>query len=157
VVGLNDIIVVASSDAVLVADRKRSGEVKNLVEQMRLNGRPQADAHCRVHRPWGWYQVMDAGYGFQVKRIVVHPGGRLSLQKHRYRAEHWVVVSGEPTVTVDTDYRKLRANDHVYIPLGAVHRLENFGVEPVEIVEVQLGSYLGEDDIVRIEDVYDRV
>ncbi|MBN8934869.1 MAG: mannose-1-phosphate guanylyltransferase/mannose-6-phosphate isomerase [Rhizobiales bacterium] len=153
---LDGVVVVATDDAVLVADRRRSGEVKQLVEQLRCHGRSQADAHSRVHRPWGWYRVLDGGNGFQVKRIVVHPGGRLSLQKHRHRAEHWVVVCGEATVTVDDRREIMRSNEHVHIPLGAVHRLENFGVEPVELVEVQSGSYLGEDDIVRLEDVYNR-
>jgi mannose-1-phosphate guanylyltransferase/mannose-6-phosphate isomerase len=156
-VGLDEVVVVATDDAVLVADRRRSGEVKQLVEQLRRNGRSQADAHSRVHRPWGWYQVLDAGNGFQVKRIVVHPGGRLSLQKHRHRAEHWVVVSGEATVTIDEGHQIVRPSEHVHISLGAVHRLENFAREPVELIEVQSGSYLGEDDIVRLEDAYARV
>jgi mannose-1-phosphate guanylyltransferase/mannose-6-phosphate isomerase len=156
-VGLEDVVAVVTDDAVLVADRRKSGEVKGLVEQLRRNGRSQADAHSRVHRPWGWYQVLDAGRGFQVKRIAVHPGGRLSLQKHHHRAEHWVVVAGEATVTVDERHEIVRPNEHVYIELGAVHRLENFTNEPVELIEVQSGSYLGEDDIVRLEDVYDRV
>jgi mannose-1-phosphate guanylyltransferase/mannose-6-phosphate isomerase len=155
-VDLEGVVVVATDDAVLVADRRRSGEVKQLVEQLRRHGRSQADVHSRVHRPWGWYRVLDGGNGFQVKRIVVHPGGRLSLQKHRYRAEHWVVVAGEATVTVDDRRDIVRPNEHVHIPLGAVHRLENFGSTSVELIEVQSGSYLGEDDIVRLEDVYDR-
>jgi mannose-1-phosphate guanylyltransferase/mannose-6-phosphate isomerase len=155
-VGLSDIVVVANDDAVLVADRKKSGDVKRLVEQLRRNGRSQADAHSRVHRPWGWYRVTDSGREFQVKRIHVNAGGRLSLQKHRYRSEHWVVVQGEATVTVGTRRELLRPNEHVHIPLGAVHRLENLGTDPVELVEVQNGSYLGEDDIIRLEDVYDR-
>src|SRR5690606_28402489 len=120
------------------------------------NGCTEAHSHSHVHRPWGWYQVIDHGTGFQVKRIVVHPNGRLSLQKHRHRAEHWVVVSGLAQVTVDGDVRILGPNEHVHIPLGAVHRLENFGNIPVELVEVQSGDYLGEDDIVRLEDVYYR-
>uniref|UniRef100_Q07KV7 mannose-1-phosphate guanylyltransferase n=1 Tax=Rhodopseudomonas palustris (strain BisA53) TaxID=316055 RepID=Q07KV7_RHOP5 len=156
VVGLRDVVVVANDDAVLVAERHRSGEVKTLVEQMRRNGRAQADAHAKAHRPWGWYQVTDEGLDFKVKRITVNPGGRLSLQKHRFRAEHWVVVSGKATVTVEDKVETLHPNRHVHIPLGAVHRLENFGDVPVELVEVQCGSYLGEDDIVRLEDVYHR-
>jgi mannose-1-phosphate guanylyltransferase/mannose-6-phosphate isomerase len=156
VVGLKDMAVIATDDAILVTERKRSGDVKRLVDQLRKNGRSQADAHSRVHRPWGWYRVTDAGSQFQVKRIVVNPGGRLSLQKHKYRAEHWVVVSGEATVTIDKCVKAVRPNEHVYIPLGAVHRLENFGREPVELIEVQSGTYLGEDDIVRIEDIYNR-
>jgi mannose-1-phosphate guanylyltransferase/mannose-6-phosphate isomerase len=156
VVGLRDMAIIATDDAVLVTERKRSGDVKRLVDQLRKNGRSQADSHSRVHRPWGWYRVTDAGGQFQVKRIVVNPGGRLSLQKHKYRAEHWVVVTGEATVTIDQCVKAVRPNEHVYIPLGAVHRLENFGSDPVELIEVQSGTYLGEDDIVRIEDVYNR-
>jgi mannose-1-phosphate guanylyltransferase / mannose-6-phosphate isomerase len=156
VVGLKDMAVIATDDAILVTERKRAGDVKRLVDQLRRNGRSQADTHARVHRPWGWYRVTDAGSQFQVKRIVVNPGGRLSLQKHKYRAEHWVVVSGEATVTIDQCVKVVRPNEHVYIPLGAVHRLENFGSEPVELIEVQSGTYLGEDDIVRIEDIYNR-
>jgi mannose-1-phosphate guanylyltransferase / mannose-6-phosphate isomerase len=156
VVGLKDIAVITTDDAVLVTERKSSGEIKRLVEQLRKNGRSQADSHSRVQRPWGWYRVTDAGTQFQVKRIAVNPGGRLSLQKHKYRAEHWVVVSGEATVTIDQNVTTVRPNEHVYIPLGAVHRLENFGCDPVELVEVQSGTYLGEDDIVRLEDVYNR-
>lgn len=157
VVGLRDIVVVADRDAILVADRKHSGEVKTLVNRMRLRGRSEADAHARVHRPWGWYQVTDGGSQFQVKRITVNPGGRLSLQKHFMRAEHWVVVSGEAKVTVGDEVGTFVANQHVHIPLGAVHRLENMGTEPVELIEVQTGLYLGEDDIVRLEDAYERV
>jgi mannose-1-phosphate guanylyltransferase/mannose-6-phosphate isomerase len=156
-IGMKDVIVIANDDAILVADRKKSGEVKKLVEQLRRNGRSQADSHSRVYRPWGWYQVIDSGRQFQVKRIVVNPGGRLSLQKHRFRAEHWVVVSGQAWVTVDSKVEVLRVNEHEHIPLGAVHRLENLGNVPMELVEVQTGAYLGEDDIVRLEDVYDRI
>jgi mannose-1-phosphate guanylyltransferase / mannose-6-phosphate isomerase len=109
-----------------------------------------------VERPWGWFRVTDAGEQFQVKRIVVNPGGRLSLQMHRWRAEHWIVVKGLATVTVDGHVRLVGPNGHAEIPLGAVHRLENFGAVAVELIEVQTGSYLGEDDIVRLEDVYNR-
>jgi mannose-1-phosphate guanylyltransferase / mannose-6-phosphate isomerase len=157
VVGLKDMAVIATDDAVLVTERKRSGDVKRLVDQLRQHGHSQADTHSRVHRPWGWYRVTDAGHQFQVKRIVVNPGGRLSLQKHKCRAEHWVVVRGEATVTINEQVSVLRLNEHAYIPLGAVHRLENFGLDPVELVKVQSGTYLGEDDIVRLEDVYNRV
>jgi mannose-1-phosphate guanylyltransferase/mannose-6-phosphate isomerase len=155
-VGMKDVVVVVNDDAVLVSKRNRSGDVKVLVDQMRRNGRCQADAHARVCRPWGWYQVTDAGKQFQVKRIVVNPGGRLSLQKHQHRAEHWVVVNGLATVTVDGRVESLKPNEHAHIPLGAVHRLENLGNVPVELVEVQTGTYLGEDDIVRLEDIYNR-
>jgi mannose-1-phosphate guanylyltransferase/mannose-6-phosphate isomerase len=156
VLGVSNVVVVATEDAILVSDRRRSGEVKRLVEQLRRNGRSQADTHVRVHRPWGSYRVIDSGQQFQVKRIVVHPGGRLSLQRHQYRSEHWVVVCGEATVTVGNRREVLRPNEHVYIPLGAVHRLENLGQGLVELIEIQNGAYLGEDDIVRLEDVYER-
>jgi mannose-1-phosphate guanylyltransferase/mannose-6-phosphate isomerase len=157
VLGVEDLIVVASRDAVLVADRSRAAEVKQVVELLRSKGRSQAESHANVHRPWGSYQVVDAGDGFQVKRIVVAPQGRLSLQKHRFRSEHWVVVRGVATVTVDENVGSFGKNEHIFIPLGAVHRLENGGTEPVELIEVQNGSYLGEDDIIRLEDIYHRV
>ena len=155
--GVNDLVVVANRDAILVADRHRSAEVKHLVERLRGKRRVEADTHSRVHRPWGWYQVVDFGNGFQVKRVHVAPDGRLSLQKHRHRAEHWVVVGGTALVTVGTTVQRVKPDNHVHIALGAVHRLENPGDEPVELVEVQCGAYLGEDDIVQLEDVYDRV
>jgi mannose-1-phosphate guanylyltransferase/mannose-6-phosphate isomerase len=155
--GVEDLIVVVNQDAILVADRHRSGEVKQIVEGLRRTGRQQADTHARVHRPWGWYQVTDHGDEFQVKRIVVNPKGRLSLQKHGHRAEHWVVVRGTAQVTVGDEVSLLTPNQHAHIPLGAIHRLENPGNTPVELVEVQCGDYLGEDDIVRLEDIYQRV
>ncbi len=154
--GVRDLIVVAHRDAILVADRHRSAEVKSIVEELRTKGRSEADTHSRAQRPWGWYQVIDTGDGFQVKRIVVNPGGRLSLQTHRHRSEHWVVVTGLARVTVGDSVETLGPNQHAYIPLGAVHRLENPGNTPVELIEVQSGGYLGEDDIVRLEDVYAR-
>ena len=154
--GVSDLVVVANQDAILVADRRRSAEVKRVVDTLRSKGRVEADSHARIHRPWGWYQVIDGGHEFQVKRIVVHPNGQLSLQKHRHRAEHWVVVNGRAKVTVGNMVRVLCPNEHVHIPLGAIHRLENPGNTPIELIEVQSGSYLGEDDIVRLEDAYDR-
>jgi mannose-1-phosphate guanylyltransferase/mannose-6-phosphate isomerase len=156
IVGQKDLAVICTEDAVLVADRNAAGAVKVLVERLRLRGRRQADSCVDAQRPWGAYRVIDHGDGFQVKRITVAPGGRLSLQKHRHRAEHWVVVAGEATVTVGTTVRTVRPSEHVHIPLGAVHRLENFGSAPVHLIEVQTGSYLGEDDIERLEDVYER-
>jgi mannose-1-phosphate guanylyltransferase / mannose-6-phosphate isomerase len=156
VLGVSDLIVIAQRDAILVANRHRSAEVKQVVETLRRRGRPEADCHSQVRRPWGSYQVIDVGHQFQVKRITVHPNGRLSLQKHRHRSEHWVVVSGLAHVTVDDSTRCFGPNEHVHIPLGAVHRLENFGNLPVQLIEVQSGSYLGEDDIVRLEDAYHR-
>ncbi|MGA0596503.1 mannose-1-phosphate guanylyltransferase/mannose-6-phosphate isomerase [Enterovirga sp. CN4-39] len=154
--GVHDLVVVADEDAILIADRNRSAEVKQVVQLLKSKGRTEASAHARVHRPWGWYEALDRGERYQVKRIVVHPGGRLSLQKHRFRAEHWVVVSGQAHVTVGEEVSILGANEHAHIPLGAVHRLENFGNTPVVLIEVQSGSYLGEDDIVRLEDIYNR-
>ncbi len=154
--GVRDLIVITHRDAVLVADRRRSAEVKCIVEELRMKGRSEADVHSRAYRPWGWYQVIDAGDGFQVKRIVVIPGGRLSLQTHQHRSEHWVVVTGLARVTVGDTVETLGPNQHAYIPLGAVHRLENPGNAPVELIEVQSGGYLGEDDIIRLEDIYAR-
>jgi mannose-1-phosphate guanylyltransferase/mannose-6-phosphate isomerase len=154
--GVSDLIVVADRDAILIADRRRSADVKKVVQWMKRNGRAEASAHAEVHRPWGCYESIDQGERYQVKRIVVHPGGRLSLQKHRFRAEHWVVVKGQAHVTVGDVVSVLGPNQHAHIPLGAVHRLENFGTDPLVLIEVQTGSYLGEDDIVRLEDVYHR-
>ncbi|MDF2811796.1 MAG: mannose-phosphate guanylyltransferase/mannose-6-phosphate isomerase [Microvirga sp.] len=156
VVGLDDVIVVAKPDAVLVTSRSRSELVKDLVVSMRAKQRPEATEHLRMYRPWGWYQRIDTGSRFQVKRIMVKPGGRLSLQKHFHRAEHWVVVRGTAEVTVNKDIVFLHENESVYIPIGAMHRLNNPGRIPLELIEVQVGSYTGEDDIVRVEDVYGR-
>jgi mannose-1-phosphate guanylyltransferase/mannose-6-phosphate isomerase len=156
VVGLDDLIVVAMADAVLVAPRTKSGDVKALVEQLRSRGRPEVLAHRRVYRPWGHYRTIDVGGRDHVKRIVVNPGATLSLQKHFHRAEHWVVVKGTAEVTIGEDVRTLYENESVYVPIGSVHRLANRGRIPLEIIEVQVGSYLGEDDIVRLEDVYNR-
>lgn len=154
--GLKDTIVVATRDAILVADKARAGEVKTVVETLKREGRKEASLHSRVYRPWGWYQTLEQQGRFQVKRIVVYPGGRLSLQKHFHRSEHWVVVKGTARVTVDENVVDLTENQSTYIPLGAVHRLENPGRIDVELIEVQSGSYLGEDDIIRLEDVYNR-
>jgi mannose-1-phosphate guanylyltransferase/mannose-6-phosphate isomerase len=156
VVGLDDIVVVAQQDAVLVTSRERSEEVKDLVALLRAKKRPESDEHVRMYRPWGWYQRIDLGPRFQVKRIYVKPGGRLSLQKHYHRAEHWIVVKGTAEVTVDDKVLVLHENDAAQIPIGSVHRLVNPGLIPLEIIEVQVGSYTGEDDIVRLEDSYGR-
>lgn len=156
VVGLEDVVVVATSDAVLVTSRERGGEVKGLVEQLRARGEPEADAHRLMYRPWGSYQRIDIGSRFQVKRITVKPGARLSLQKHYHRAEHWVVVRGTAEVTVDERVALVHENEAIYLPIGCVHRLTNPGKIPLELIEVQVGSYTGEDDIIRIEDVYGR-
>jgi mannose-1-phosphate guanylyltransferase/mannose-6-phosphate isomerase len=156
VVGLKDIIVVTTPDAVLVLPRSRAEDVKALVAQMQKEGRPEVRDHRRCWRPWGNYESIDAGQRFQVKRIVVNPGGKLSLQKHHHRAEHWVVVRGTAEVTVGDDVRVVHENESIYIPIGSVHRLANPGRIGLELIEVQTGSYLGEDDIVRLDDVYRR-
>lgn len=155
-VGIEDTIVVALKDAVLVASRDEAQHVKAIVDRLRKAGRPEASMHPRVYRPWGSYETVDRGERFQVKRIIVNPGQRISLQKHARRAEHWVCVQGVARVTRGEDVLVLRENMSTYIPVGCVHRLENPGSEPVHIVEVQSGDYLGEDDIVRIEDSYGR-
>jgi len=155
-VGLDDTIVVATDDAILVAARDRVQDVKVLVEQLKRDGRTEPLTHRRVHRPWGFYQSIHSGDRFQVKRLTVAPGARLSLQKHFHRAEHWVVVNGTALVTRGEEEILLRENESVYIPLGTVHRLENPGKVPLNLIEVQSGSYLGEDDIVRIDDTYGR-
>ncbi|MFN8848185.1 MAG: mannose-1-phosphate guanylyltransferase/mannose-6-phosphate isomerase [Inhella sp.] len=155
-VGLSDVMVVETADAVLVADRSRSQEVKHIVAQLTEDGRGEGRLHRKVHRPWGWYDSIDAGERFQVKRILVKPGASLSLQMHHHRAEHWIVVSGTAEVTVGDQVLLLSENQSTYIPLGVKHRLANPGKLPLELIEVQSGSYLGEDDIVRFEDTYGR-
>jgi mannose-1-phosphate guanylyltransferase/mannose-6-phosphate isomerase len=157
VIGLSNVVVVETADAVLVADRGRSQEVKQIVRQLEDSGRSEHTRHRQVHRPWGWYNSIDAGARFQVKHIMVKPGASLSLQKHHHRAEHWIVVSGTAEVTNGDQVILLSENQSTYIPLGTVHRLANPGKVPLEIIEVQSGSYLGEDDIVRYEDTYGRV
>ncbi|AWN52740.1 mannose-1-phosphate guanylyltransferase/mannose-6-phosphate isomerase [Methylobacterium sp. 17Sr1-1] len=156
VVGLDDVVVVTTDDAVLVTSRHAAGEVKGLVEALRRRGEPEADAHRLMYRPWGSYQRIDIGSRFQVKRITVKPGGRLSLQKHHHRAEHWVVVRGTAEVTADGVVRLVHENEAAYLPIGCVHRLANPGKISLELIEVQVGSYTGEDDIIRIEDIYGR-
>ncbi|MBC7955281.1 MAG: mannose-1-phosphate guanylyltransferase/mannose-6-phosphate isomerase [Cytophagales bacterium] len=156
VVGLSNVIVVETPDAVLVADRSRSQEVKHIVGQLQSSGRSEHTLHRQVHRPWGWYDSIDSGPRFQVKRIMVKPGASLSLQMHHHRAEHWIVVSGTAEVTNGDKVILLSENQSTYIPLGQTHRLANPGKVPLEIIEVQSGSYLGEDDIVRFEDTYGR-
>jgi mannose-1-phosphate guanylyltransferase/mannose-6-phosphate isomerase len=156
VVGVKDLVVVSTSDAVMVVPRARAQEVRELVAKLKAAKRPEATDHKRVHRPWGYYESIDMGERFQVKRIVVTPGGMLSLQKHRHRSEHWVVVRGTAEVTIGTERRAVHENESIYIPIGSVHRLANQGKIPLELIEVQTGSYLGEDDIERIEDVYKR-
>jgi mannose-1-phosphate guanylyltransferase/mannose-6-phosphate isomerase len=155
-VGVENLIVVATPDAVMVAHRDHVNDVKLLVDRLQRRGLKQAVDHRQVRRPWGWYDSVDNGDRFQVKRIVVTPGGKLSLQKHMHRAEHWIVVKGTAEVTIDDSVSLIRETEAIHIPMGAVHRLANPGKIDLEIVEVQTGSYLGEDDIVRLEDVYSR-
>ena len=156
VVGLDDAVVVVTADAVLAMHRGRAQDVKRVVDRLRANGRHEAVAHNRVYRPWGFYESLILGDRFQVKRIVVKPGQKLSLQKHFHRAEHWVVVTGAALVTRDGEEVLIQENQSIYLPLGCVHRMENPGRIPLTLIEVQSGSYLGEDDIVRIEDTYGR-
>jgi len=155
-VGVQDLIVIETPDAVLVADKNRSQDVKRIVTQLHATQREEHTLHRKVHRPWGWYDSIDAGSRFKVKRIQVKPGGSLSLQKHHHRAEHWIVVKGTAEITNGEKVLLLTENQSTYIPLGEVHRLANPGTIPLEIIEVQSGSYLGEDDIVRFEDHYGR-
>lgn len=154
--GLKDVVAVAMRDAVLVADKSRAQDVKGVVETLRAEGKPQADAYPRFHRPWGWYETLCLDTRFRVKRIMVKPGGVLSLQSHRHRSEHWVVVAGTAEVTIGEDMKLVTENEGVFVPLGVQHRVANPGKVPMYLIEVQTGAYLGEDDIVRYEDVYDR-
>ena len=156
-VGLKDIVVVATPDAILVADRHKVQDVKWVVEQLRAQKRSEADHHAVVHRPWGSYETLVLAERYQVKRIVVAPGQKLSLQKHHHRAEHWVVTSGTAKVTSDDQEIMLYENQSVFLPQGVIHRLENPGKIPTVVIEVQCGGYLGEDDIIRFEDIYQRI
>jgi mannose-1-phosphate guanylyltransferase/mannose-1-phosphate guanylyltransferase/mannose-6-phosphate isomerase len=155
-IGLENIVAVAMPDAVLVADKSRAQDVKKAVAALKEKGAPQAEQLPRDYRPWGWYESLVVGARFQVKRIVVHPGAALSLQSHHHRSEHWIVVEGTAKVTVDETVQLVTENQSVYIPLGAVHRMENPGKVPMVLIEVQTGAYLGEDDILRYEDIYAR-
>ncbi len=155
-VGVDDLIVIETPDAVLVADKTRSQDVKHIVTQLQATKRAEHTLHRKVHRPWGWYDSIDEGGRFKVKRIQVKPGASLSLQKHHHRAEHWIVVKGTAKIANGDKVLLLTENQSTYIPLGEVHRLANPGSSPLEIIEVQSGSYLGEDDIVRFEDHYGR-
>ncbi len=155
-VGVSDLIVVETADAILVVHKDKTQNVKKVVDSLKAQGRCEGNIHRKVFRPWGWYDCVDAGPRFQVKRIVVKPQGILSLQMHHHRAEHWIVVSGTARVTRGSESFLLSENQSTFIPLGTTHRLENPGCVPLEMIEVQSGSYLGEDDIVRLEDVYGR-
>jgi mannose-1-phosphate guanylyltransferase/mannose-6-phosphate isomerase len=155
-VGVENLIVIETSDALMVADKSRSQDVKDIVEQLQSTHREEQAFHRKVYRPWGWYDSIDQGDRFKVKRIMVKPKASLSLQKHHHRAEHWIVVKGTAEITVGDNLLILTENQSTFIPLGEVHRLANPGTIPLEIIEVQSGSYLGEDDIVRFEDTYGR-
>ena len=155
-IGLQDVMVVATNDAVLVAGMDRAQEVRRAVSALKDKGARQAETFLRDHRPWGWFETLALADRFQVKRIVVNPGAALSLQSHFHRSEHWIVVSGTARVTVDETVTLVTENQSIYVPLGAVHRMENPGKVPMVLIEVQTGVYLGEDDIVRYEDVYSR-
>lgn len=155
-VGVSDLVIVETADAILVSHKDKTQDVKKVVDALRSQKRTEGNIHRKVFRPWGWYDGVDAGERFQVKRIVVKPGGTLSLQMHHHRAEHWVVVAGTARVTKGHEVFLLSENQSTFIPLGTTHRLENPGCVPLEMIEVQSGTYLGEDDIVRFEDVYGR-
>ncbi|MBC3933629.1 mannose-1-phosphate guanylyltransferase/mannose-6-phosphate isomerase [Undibacterium curvum] len=155
-VGVEDLVIVETADAVLVVDRKQSQQVKKVVSMLEQQGRAEHTLHRKVFRPWGWYDSIDESDRFKVKRIQVKPGASLSLQQHHHRAEHWIVVKGTAEVTCGEEVKLITENQSTYIPLGEVHRLRNPGVIPLEIIEVQSGSYLGEDDIVRLEDAFGR-
>jgi len=155
-VGVRDLVVIATDDAVLVADKSRAQDVKAIVDRLKADNRSEHTEHRRVFRPWGSYETVDMGARHQVKHIMVKPGGRLSLQMHHHRAEHWVVVEGTAQVTVGNKVSMLKENESTFIPLGEKHRLENPGDKPLRLIEVQSGGYLGEDDIVRFDDVYGR-
>ena len=156
VVGLDNIVVIETSDAVLVADKSQSQSIKHIVQQLETQKRVEKNLHRKVHRPWGWYDSVDEGERFKVKRIMVNPKSSLSLQMHHHRAEHWIVVKGTAEITNGEHIITLTENQSTYIPLGQKHRLTNLGNDNLEIIEVQSGDYLGEDDIVRFEDSFGR-
>jgi mannose-1-phosphate guanylyltransferase/mannose-6-phosphate isomerase len=156
-VGVSELVVIETLDAVLVASKSRSQDVKHIVSQLTEQRREEQNLHRKVYRPWGWYDIIDQGERFKVKRIQVKPNASLSLQKHQHRAEHWIVVSGIAEITNGDRVLTLTENQSTYIPLGTVHRLANPGMTPLEIIEVQSGTYLGEDDIIRYRDDYGRV
>jgi mannose-1-phosphate guanylyltransferase/mannose-6-phosphate isomerase len=153
---VKDLVIVETGDSLLVASRESAEDVKEIVAELKLRGREEEQSHRRHHRPWGYYESIDDGDRFQVKHLMVKPGAQLSLQMHHHRAEHWVVVSGTGRITRGQDNMLLGPNESTYIPMGMTHRLENPGKLPLHIIEVQSGAYLGEDDIVRMDDVYNR-
>ena len=153
---LSDLIIIDTQDALLVSSKKNSQDIKNIVEKLKKNNRNESTIHQKVYRPWGYYNSVDSGEGFQVKRISVNPGAKLSLQKHKNRAEHWVIVKGIALITCGNKVFQLNENESTYIPKGEIHRLENHQTTPLEIIEIQTGDYLGEDDIIRLKDAYKR-
>ena len=155
-IGIKDQIIVATNDAVLVADKKYSQDVKELVSALRKDHQQLTQDHLRVSRPWGYYEILAEGPSFKVKRLMVKPGAKLSLQKHQHRAEHWVIVAGEAEVINNRDIIQLTVNQSTYIPKNTLHRLSNSGSDPLYVIEVQSGDYLGEDDIQRFDDIYAR-
>jgi mannose-1-phosphate guanylyltransferase/mannose-6-phosphate isomerase len=155
-IGVDDLVVVDTPDALLVANRSQVQEVKTIYNRIKQENRPETLSHRQVYRPWGSYDSIDADDGFQVKRIVVNPGASLSLQKHYHRAEHWIVVSGTAEVTCGEKVYMVNKNESTYIPIGEKHRLTNPGKIPLQLIEIQSGDYLGEDDIVRFDDIYGR-
>jgi mannose-1-phosphate guanylyltransferase/mannose-1-phosphate guanylyltransferase/mannose-6-phosphate isomerase len=157
VIGLQNLVVIETDDAVMIASKDKVQDVKNIVDQLKSLNRSEATVHRKVYRPWGYYDLVDTGDRHQTKRIVVKPGAKLSVQKHHHRAEHWVIVKGSAFVSKNGESFLVTENESIYIPLGVIHSLENPGVIPLEMVEVQSGSYLGEDDIVRFEDQYGRI
>ena len=156
VIGVSDIVVVETKDSILITKKNHSNKISNIIDKLKNLKREEPDIHTKVFRPWGFYDSIESGDGFQIKKIQVNPGAKLSLQKHQHRSEHWIVTSGEATVTCGKNSFKLIKNSSTYIPQGELHRLENKGTKPLEIIEIQTGSYLREDDIIRIEDDYQR-
>ena len=156
-IGLNDIMAIAMPDAVLVAPKGRAQDVKKAVELLKAKDIAQAEIFPKDHRPWGWFESLVLGERFQVKRICVKPGASLSLQSHNHRSEHWVVVEGTATVTIGEEIMSITEGQSVFVPLGVKHRMANTGISPMILIEVQIGSYLGEDDIVRFDDIYNRI
>ena len=156
-IGLEDFLIVETDDAILIAKKGETQKVKDIVNKLKENGRTEVNEHVTVYRPWGNYTILDKGPRYKIKRIIVHPNARLSLQMHYHRSEHWVVVSGTAKVTIGNEEKVVHENESTYIPKSTIHRLENPGKVPLEIIEVQNGEYLGEDDIVRMDDVYSRI
>ena len=155
-IGVSDLVIVETKDSILISDKSQSKNIGKIIDKLIIDNRTESDIHTKVYRPWGFFESIELAEGFQVKKLQVNPGSKLSLQKHQHRSEHWVVISGEAIVTRGNSKFKLRKNESTFIPKGEVHRLENNGQKLLEIIEIQTGSYLGEDDITRLEDDYER-